>query len=136
LRRVAGARTGLGLGEAGAGEAQMILRPAFFLLLMLAMSSCAGSRPWRGELFAPQRYVWRNTATGQEIVVSPGQVTIAGQAYALRDCSTRRQRCVESDGPINLVINRSCQDRSPRQLGTHDVRTRYTFNGFEFLQDL
>lgn len=65
---------------------------------------------------------WRNARTGEQIVVSRGTVTIGGRRYALRDCSTGTLRCVESDGPFNLVVSRRCDDIPPVPVGDHVTR--------------
>jgi hypothetical protein len=78
-------------------------------ILLLFLASCAGSA---GSLVPNMtaRHVWTNERTGETIVVANGTAEVGGRAYPLRDCSTPDMLCVESDGPIDLAVNRRCDE--------------------------
>jgi hypothetical protein len=67
------------------------------------------------------RHVWTNEETGETIIVADGTAHVGGNSYLIRDCSTSDTLCVESDGPINLAVNRMCGDASPLRVDDHEM---------------
>jgi hypothetical protein len=64
-------------------------------------------------------YRWINSRTGETILITDAFVTVSNQEYPARDCSTADKWCLETDGPINMVVNRRCDDESPLAVGDH-----------------
>lgn len=109
----------MGLGEAGARESPAVSAGRLARCCLILASAAAPP----GEASAATRHVWRNATTGEQIVVSGNMVTIGGRRYILRDCSTDVVRCVESDGPFNLVVSRRCgSDAAPVRVDDHVTR--------------
>jgi hypothetical protein len=76
----------------------------------LLLASCA--TPANGLVATPAggRHVWTNAQTRGAIIIDGGTAVVDGHSYPLRSCSTADRLCVESDGPINLTVNQSCDN--------------------------
>lgn len=93
----------------------------YLIVLLLVLTSCAGSVGTVATSANGVRHVWTNEQTGETIIIAEGTAHVGGNSYPIRDCSTSDKLCVESDGPINLVINRRCDDTSPLRVADHEL---------------
>jgi len=93
----------------------------YLYVLLLSLTSCAGSARPVATSANGIRHVWTNERTGETIIVADGRALVGGNAYLIRDCSTSDTLCVESDGPLNLAVNRICRDASPLPVNDREM---------------
>jgi hypothetical protein len=89
-------------------------------IAILLTGSCAAPIAAEGDRRIDNHsYQWVNATNGEAIILRADSYTMGGRSYQLRDCSDATRLCVESDGPINLIVYRTCGDQSSSQIGEH-----------------